>query len=283
MASAREKAMLGAFALFIVLGGGGYFVVLPGIQNLQQQYEKSQNLEAEIKQLDAQSSQIQSDISRLEREIGLPKDLAVRTYTPDTLEQNIKGLMDTIIGLATYHGSDLISLKPIGTSIQQTGEPATSSDDSAPAADGSTATDGGKTAKAPPPDKNTPATASDAANASPDGNGEGKADSKPANTVNLMVHSFDLSIRGRYQSILSFLEEMRAFRELVEIETIALENEAGPARTEANATQSHVNPLKPIKLTARMKLYLLPADQFAGTLGSPPATPAATANDVPPS
>ena len=75
-------------------------------------------------------------------------------------------------------------------------------------------------------------------------------------TVKLRAHGYEMTVRGGYDNVLSFLSRMNEHRELIEIQTVKIENEQGSERV--GQGEPTVNPLKPIKLTTKLVLYLQP-------------------------
>ncbi|MBX2860159.1 MAG: hypothetical protein KTR14_02920 [Vampirovibrio sp.] len=76
--------------------------------------------------------------------------------------------------------------------------------------------------------------------------------------IELKGFQYDMTVRGTYSSLVDFIAAVSREKELVEMATIRVENEAGPNRTDAVKGQVDVGLLKPVKMDLRLKLYLRP-------------------------
>lgn len=85
-----------------------------------------------------------------------------------------------------------------------------------------------------------------------DENGQPK---EPETNSILKTYGYELVFRGAYDNINGFLQTMNTHNELMEINSIQLENETGQDREQGQAS-TLANPLKPIKVSTKLTLFL---------------------------
>ena len=228
----REKTLVG----LMLLSGGFALAILVGLpqwEAFSNHQSKIAALNDELHSMETQKASLTADIEKLEKNSAIPSGIDVQVYTEKNREQIIKGMLNTVVNLATGAGNLFISLAPSETPPSTeapppavTSGPASSSGASASAVSGNASASGGDTeAKAPPP---------------------------PV----LNRFSYDLSVRGSYQTLQGFLRAVAQQKALMEISAIRLENEL----TSTPAPDSP-DPLHPIRLHATVRLALQPEKQ----------------------
>jgi hypothetical protein len=259
----RERTLIAYAGVALILLGGGFYLVLPKAQAIAAGIQHRDQLKTELAGLQAQRGSLQQAVQEYEARINMPKDIVIRSYEPEKLEKNLKEMLDQVLVMATESHNDLISLKPDAT-------PSTTITPPTPAP--ASATPAAATASTPP----TPATV----------DAQGQPVASAASVLgpppNLAVYNYDLVVRGTYSGVLSFIAKLNHHRELIEVSNMTIENESGADRGATAGpspeTPGGANPLKPIRMTAKLKLYLIPNDDM---LAVPTATPAGTAAATP--
>jgi len=74
----------------------------------------------------------------------------------------------------------------------------------------------------------------------------------------LQRFKYDLAIRGTFDSLQEFLQLMNTQKELVEVSSIMIENEAGAERAMDPGPDKVYDPFHPLKLSATLAIYLQP-------------------------
>lgn len=212
--------LVGGFALFMM-------VTLPQWDAFSANSSQVAALQEEIKELEAQKTSLDAQVSLLTHNTDIPPGIAIRKYNEQNRAQIIKELLDRVVNLATDSGNRFISLAPSETTPIL--PPASAS--------GKAASGSGAAATAQPTDA-----------------GKGDSTSLPSPVLN--TFGYDLSVRGTYDTLQRFLKTMDGQRELLEITNITLENEAAGLPGSANAQMA--DPAWPIRLTARVRLALQP-------------------------
>jgi hypothetical protein len=218
--SKREQVMLNVAIVGGILFGGGFLFVEPASRGMFENMGKSQKLETELKELVAKEDVLKSDKSAYELKSRIPDDVIVKTFQPNTKEQVLKQMLDDVLQTSAQSGNEFVSLEP--------------------GKDEATATP-----PAPPPKKDD-----SAATSSP----------LPDNLPKLEFFNYELGIRGTYSNVVSLLSAIAHQPETIEVMGIKVQNEAGPTREskETAGAVSHINPLKPIKVAVKLKLFLMP-------------------------
>jgi hypothetical protein len=245
----NEKTLVG-----VALMAAGVAVVfafgLPQWDAFSSNNSQLGSLNEDIKNLDAQKTNLGTQISLLQKNTDVPAGITIRTYNDQTREKIIKSLLDQVVGLATGAGNKFISLVPSDVApVLPPVQPAKTPDQSAAKA---TITE--TTANSPNAASATPggATATTTAGATATASTSGApAPSAPV----LDTFGYDLTIRGSYNTVQGFLRAMDAEKELLEIGSITLENEARGYQPDADRIS---DPNYPIRLTARIRIALQP-------------------------
>ncbi len=215
---ASEKYLVAGLLFILAFGGIGLYGVFPAFEGVREKLDTISQKEAQITAFKTTISALNTQIVKYQKLEELPEGLVVREFKPDSYEKNIKMMIDKALAMATQTGNDLISLKPWSAPM-----PAISSEP--------VSLEEGETA---------------------DENGDLKP--KPKDDV-LRTYGYEMVIRGAYDNVNGFLSAMNGHNELMEINSIKLENETGQDREES-AGNSLSNPLKPIKMTAKIALFL---------------------------
>lgn len=216
--SAHESRLIGILLLIGGFVGIGAMMILPEWDSISARNKTIEQAETNIAQLSQTEKTLRAQVDNYKSDKNLPKEYNLRTFTPQTLAPVVKEMVNTIVKLADKAGTGFISLEPYTIT--------------APAAP--TPKKGKKGAKA-------------------------KEDTTPPKPE-LSYYGYELALRGNYQNVLLFLESLNDHRELIEVSEITLENEAGPQRQGGGAVKHEflLDPNKPLKLTAKLKLILLP-------------------------
>ncbi len=213
----------------IILGGGliaagfivvGLLLIEPAWKNIEATQLKIKEAETLVESLSAQEKSINLEIQRYQQKVDLPSNLIIREFKTASLDENIKIMLDAVIHTATAAGNVLVSLEPI--------------------------------ASAPPPPPATPP-AAPATPAVP-----GAAPPPPPPPPALRAVEYDMVVRGNYNNLVSFFKTMSEYNELVEIISIKMQNEGSSERVASGSSGGRMDPSKPIRLTAKFKLYLKP-------------------------
>lgn len=230
--------MAGSIALFVGLG-------LPQWDAASASQAQIASLEEEVKNLDAQKSNLNAQIVLLQKNTDIPAGIEIRTYNDNNREQIIKEFLDNITNLATDAGNKFISLTP-GEAIPILG---VGKDGEA-----TTAKPGDKSATTATSTANTSSATTQAGTTNTPTAGDTSATLQP--TPILSTFGYELAIRGTYDTIQSFLRAMDEQKSLLEISGITLENELGGTMT--GSSSQIADPNYPIRLTARIRLALQP-------------------------
>ncbi len=219
MATKREKYLIGGLLVALGVGGVGLGLIMPTFEAIMTKMGQVQQAEDLVVTQEAQVHQLNQQIRDLKRLKELPEGLVVREYSPDTLQENIKIMIDQIVRLSTTSGNELIALEPWAA------PPLVQPSDPEPEGKGKT------------------------------GAGEQQVPEKPP-APSLQSFGYALTVRGNYDNIVNFLGALDSHSELIEVNSIDIENESGEDRSTAPAGPT--NPFKPIRLRANMILFLQP-------------------------
>lgn len=250
-----EKQLLG---IMMLVGAGAIFMFfgLPAWDTLSKNWTKKDELNGQLKNFTVQEQALTGAIKRLEKQLALPNDVTVRKYTDATLQQNVKDILNRVIEFADNANNTVAYLKP-WVEVPSILPPPPPPDPAAAQTAGATTT---------PTDPNTPPA--------------------PPPPPPLTTVGYELAIRGTFASVQEFLTAMDAQKEMVEIYSLQLINESGPARGAGDASSGGgasagqdaiLDPAKPIKLIAKLRLVLEPVTtptSPTGAMTSPPTPPA---------
>jgi hypothetical protein len=234
--NARERLLVGFAVNAAVFIGLGYFLVLPAVNGVTESQAKIKTLQSELTTLKSQTTMVEADLTRLASAQSLPSDVVIRAFNGQTLEKNLKEMLDQVITLGTQTGNAFISLEPVKEE---------------------------QASAAPPPPTKKPIIAVP---------GQTEAAEKvapPSPEEMLKVYPYKLAFRGRYEQVLRFLGVLNQHKEIIEITEVTVSNEGGAQRQEYKGGQ-HYDMAKPIRLSMNVKLILQPAEL------APPTTTAST-------
>lgn len=235
--TAREKNLVGGLGVLVVFVMGWMFLLQPAWEETHKSWTQMSQAGQEIKTLQTQQGAVQKEIQQMESQLAAPNSLHIRTYKEDIFEKSLKEMIDQIVALAADNGNELISLEPyqIDSAADRAKEGNTQNQRR------------NKKKKGPAAQAQAPTTAEETANTN--------------RYAALMTYGYEMAIRGSYPDILKFLNSLNSHDEMIEISSITLENEGNSERAlPTDASQpTHQKADKPIKLTARLKLFLLRA------------------------
>jgi hypothetical protein len=243
----------------------------PAFESIGRNMSALQGQDAEIVSKKSQLAAKEQEYQQTEANRYLPSDLKIRTYKPDTLEKNIKEMLDTIIQLAVQSNNVLISLEPTkkeGVIQDETNNGVVPLSKAVTVPTEQTAAptpDPNNPAGTPPTDPNAAATGAPAIDPTTglplDPNAAPAVQQVQPNEIN--TYAYTLSLRGTFDTLKDFISSLSENPEIVEITSIEMKNEVGPDRVKddmgaTSQEQDRSDPARPIKLVVNMKLYLLP-------------------------
>lgn len=254
----RETLIVSLAALTLIVGGGALMLVMPQVEAIQTKRNDLTTLQGEVNTLTLSEQRMQGNIQEYEQKLASLKELETFTYPAGRMDIGVKAFIDQVVRLASQTGNELISLEPTQSAAE------------------------GQAAAAPPPPPSTPAddalqgqagdsltsdanaVASSAVEAVDPEQAEREAQVKAqvdAKPLPLQEMGYTLQVRGAYAQVHNFLQALRNNPELLDVQSFALENEAGPNREKLDPSTSQegsrLNPAKPIKLTVKLKLFLM--------------------------
>lgn len=239
-----EKQLVGV----ALIAAGIYGVIsfgLPQWDAFTTNNTKAASLKDDLKSTQSQKENLNLQIALLEKNIDIPSDIQVKTFTDDTEAQATKEVLDHVVNLATDAGNKLISLNPATVPPFLTSKPKPKNATDASA-------NGASTSAAAP---NTPAASTPAATDDKTAAMEQAQDSLPA----LITKGYELTVRGTYNSLQGFLRSMDKQAMVLDMMTFELENEtANSTPGAANNTSDPNLPLR-LKLTLRLALQRVEA------------------------
>ena len=202
---------------------------------------KASSLKDELKSSETQQESLKLQISMLEKNIDIPSDIEIKTFNDNNEEQATKELLDHVVNLATTGGNKFISLSPAEVAPFWTPPPPPKTQDpNAPAAPTDAAASAAPAASA----TDTPAAT--------DPNAAAAAASSAASL--LVTKGYDLTIRGTYTSLQSFLRAMDKQRMIFDMSNFDLESESSSTTADAGSTVS--DPDFPLRLKVTLRLAL---------------------------
>jgi hypothetical protein len=264
----KEQMLVGATLAVGGLVGIGMMLVMPQVDAITLGWSNIEQQKKQLEQLDMQKSSLESHIAQYQQEKKIPTDIILRTYKPDNVAAVMKEMVGTIVSRATQNGTVLISLIPVDLNTPF-GEPNSGGSNPAPTAP-TPVTPAASSAETPAKTEAPAANPVQAAANAVTGNSASTAPVAPQPLrPGLQTYGYDLVVRGNYQSVQGFLASLNKHKELIEVSNILIENEAGTERQDTDGIKSDL--LRPIKLTTRLKLILLPDQPMAQTPGLPTA------------
>ncbi len=228
----REKILIG-----VMLLAGGIFTLAyfawPQWEAVSTNQTKLSDTKTATEGLLTQKQALQTEVDRLKKEKNLPLDVVIRRYTPTTRQAVVKEILDEVVNYAAESNNKLISLEPYNAT---------------PIVTASQEEEDAKNDKEKSKNKSKKGSSSSK-------NSEDNPDEpKPSP---LTVVGYEMSIRGTYDSIQNFLARMEDHKDLIEVSSIDLLNEAGPARKSTTKTPKAIlDPSRPIRLNAKLRLIL---------------------------
>lgn len=241
----REKMLVG---LMMIAGGIGLLVgvALPKFDEFNNFNSQVASLNDEIKNLNVEKTSLDARIALLEKNTAPPPlGVEIRTFTPDNKDEIIKGMLDVVVNMATGAGNKFISLLPLAADASA-GLPAPTPATTTNAPAGTTNTPAAGTTNAPP--TGTTATGTTDPNAPP----------PPPPPPLFEPFQYELSVRGTYDTLQAFLRSLQDQKELMEISSVSLVNEANGSPQGGGSTGNLANPAYPLKLTAKVTILLQP-------------------------
>jgi len=236
-----EKNLVGVAT--IAIGGAIIMMVaMPQWDSWNASNNQVNALKEEIKNFTAQQDSLKAQVALLRQHTDVPLGVIIRTYNEGNREQIIKSLLDHVVNLAMGAGNRFISLKP-SDAAPMIPPPAPSA---AAAKTGTTTTTTTSTTTA------ASATTSTTTSTTPDANAEAEAAVAPPP---LTTFGYDMAIRGSYDTLQRFLRIMGQQKELLEIVSLTLDNEALKGKAGSAGTP---DPSRPLKLTAHLRLAIQP-------------------------
>jgi hypothetical protein len=247
-----EKQLVG----IAILAAGVYVVFsfgLPQWDSFSANNTKSASLQSDLKAAEAERDNLNLQISLLQKNIDIPADIRVKTFTNDTEAQAAKELLDHVVNLATGAGNKFISLAPVTVQPFLAAPKAQgASDPNAPAGAATTPPPGDPNAAASPP---------------PAGSEEEKAVAlakAQASLPPLVTKGYELTIRGTYSTLQGFLRFMDQEKMVMDMMSFDLENEAASTSTNPGAaTGKTTDPNFPLRLKITLRLALQRVESLA--------------------
>jgi hypothetical protein len=268
----KEQVLVGATLVVGGLVGIGMLLVMPQVDAITLGWSNIEQQKKQLEQLNVQKSSLESHIAQYQQEKKIPTDIILRTYKPDNVAAVMKEMVGTIVSQATKNGTMLISLIPVdlNTPFGESNSGGSTPAPTAPTPVTPVASSAAAPATTEAPAANPVQAAANAVGSAVTGSSASTAPVAPQPLrPGLQTYGYDLVVRGNYQSIQGFLASLNKHKELIEVSNILIENEAGSERQDTDGIKSDL--LRPIKLTTRLKLILLPDQPMAQTPGMPMA------------
>jgi hypothetical protein len=249
-----EKKLVGlailAAGIFVVFSFG-----LPQWDTFTSNNSKSASLQSDLKATETERDNLNLQISLLQKNIDIPTDIQVKTFTNGSEEQAAKELLDHVVNLATGAGNKFVSLGPVVVEPFLAPPKPPETNPNAPADTATTPTE-------PPADLNA------AAQTTPT---PGSEDEKAAALAKaeaslppLLTKGYDLTIRGTYGTLQSFLRAMDQEKMVMDMLSFDLQNEAASGSTPgAAASDKNSDPNYPLRLKITLRLALQRVETLA--------------------
>jgi hypothetical protein len=233
-----EKKLVG-----IAMIAGGIALVfglgLPQMDAFNANTTKSASLKADLEAAQADKLNLNLQIAMLEKNIAIPRNIQIKTFSSDNEEEAAKELLDHVVNLATDSGNKFVGLSPakVDPFLTPPKPKANSTATGAPASP----------TPAPPPANATATTAT-----SPDSTQDASAQ---ASLPLLITKGYELTIRGSYASLQAFLHAMDQQLMVMDMLNFDLENEMADATT-GGAAAGDSDPSLPLRLKVTLRLAL---------------------------
>lgn len=239
-----------------MIAGSIYLVMsfaMPQLDTFNTNNTKSTSLKDELKSTEAQRDSLNLQISLLEKNIDIPANIQVKTFTNDTEEQAAKELLDHVVNLATGSGNKFISLNPATVEPFLAPPKPAAKDPNDPNAAGAS----------PPPAAAAPpitpgATTEAPAVSSPDDEKAAALAKAQESLPPLVTKGYELNIRGTYNTLQAFLRAMDKQSLVMDMMNFELQNEAAGSTAGAAVTPggSTIDPNFPLRLKVTLRLAL---------------------------
>ena len=234
--SKRESAWIIIFICVSILSLGTLWLVVPQYKKFVQQSQKLASVQSSSETLNQQKASIVQGINRYKFLVNDSREKVGYTFSDENPEQRIKGFLRELLTLNSSTGNELVSILPSQTN-EKVSIKTTSVED------------------APPTDEKQPDAKTDENADSQQRFVAVKEKSLPLSTTNM-----DMQIRGSYKSILGFVGALAKHNALLKVESFQLKYEAVDTYGSSKGMGDlGFNAEKPIRLTLKIKLYLLEA------------------------
>jgi hypothetical protein len=234
--SKRESAWIIIFICVSILALGMLWLVVPQYKIFIQQSQKLASLQSSSETMNQQKASMVQGINRYKFLINDSRKKVGYTFSDENPEQRIKGFLRELLTLSSSTGNELVSILPSQTNEKVSIRTTTLEED------------------LPPTAKPTDAKAEEKKE-SQQRFVAVKEKSLPLSTTNM-----DMQIRGSYKSILGFVGALAKHNALLKVESFQLKYEAVDTYGSSQGMGDlGFNAEKPIRLTLKIKLYLLEA------------------------
>ena len=234
--SKRESAWIIIFICVSILALGTLWLVVPQYKIFIQQSQKLASVQSSSETMNQQKASMVQGINRYKFLINDSRKKVGYTFSDENPEQRIKGFLRELLTLSSSTGNELVSILPSQTNEKVSIRTTTLEED------------------LPPTAKPTDAKAEEKKE-SQQRFVAVKKKSLPLSTTNM-----DMQIRGSYKSILGFVGALAKHNALLKVESFQLKYEAVDTYGSSQGMGDlGFNAEKPIRLTLKIKLYLLEA------------------------
>lgn len=296
--SAKEKKLI-AGAMLAGAVGIVFLLVMPAIDALNALNSSITSKDTEITTQNSALQAKKQELGQKQANQQLPEDINIRVFEAESFDKNVKLMLDTIIQAVTKSNNRLIKLEPTSKQgdLNDTSTGTLSNPNPpTPAVDPNALPGDAGAPSATPTDGSVPP-APVAAGIDPNAGAPNILGASTNSTGSLgnqiQYFAYTLTIRGTYDSLMEFIGDLSNNPELIEITSIAMKNEVGPERVKGkegggstdvvqipgeeqdqedqNQEKALVDPAKPIRLTLKMKLLLIPKPGSASAMETPAA------------
>jgi hypothetical protein len=234
--SKRESAWIIIFICVSIIALGTLWLVVPQYKIFIQQSQKLASVQSSSETMNQQKASMVQGINRYKFLINDSRKRVGYTFSDENPEQRIKGFLRELLTLSSSTGNELVSILPSQTNEKVSIRTTTLEED------------------LPPTAKPTDAKAEEKKESQQQLVAV-KEKSLPLSTTNM-----DMQIRGSYKSILGFVGALAKHNALLKVESFQLKYEAVDTYGSSQGMGDlGFNAEKPIRLTLKIKLYLLEA------------------------